>query len=76
MTPLEVVQGRQTAARIDAILAAMPEKRRMAAMLRLDAGLEYAEIAAAIESTEESARALVYLAVKTLRRDLRDEEGR
>ena len=71
---LELIQGRQTAARIDDILKAMPEKRRLAAMLRLDGGLDYAEIANAVGTTEESARALVYLAVKTLRRDLRDEE--
>ncbi len=76
LSPHDVIQGRQTAARIDAILAEMPEKRRLAAMLRLDAGMDYAEIATAVGSTEESARALVYLAVKTLRRELRDEEVR
>ncbi|MEY3015235.1 MAG: hypothetical protein RIT45_3970 [Pseudomonadota bacterium] len=72
-TPDAVLQARQLADRIDAVLQALPEKRRIAAMLRLDGGMDYAEIAEAIDSTEASARALVHLAVKALREGLAEE---
>lgn len=71
--PEEALAARQLADRVDAVLASLPEKRRLAALLRLEGGLSYAEIATAIGSTEESARALVHLAVKALRAGLAEE---
>jgi RNA polymerase sigma-70 factor (ECF subfamily) len=73
--PAELVGAGETAERIRAALAAMPEKRREAALLRLDAGLSYGEIAVAIGSTEGSARVLVHLALKELREKLEDLMG-
>lgn len=73
-TPEEHMRGQELRAKIDAILAELPEKRRMAVILRLDGGLDYDEIAHAIGSTPESARALVHLAVKALRQALQGGE--
>jgi len=60
----------QQASRVRAVLAGMPEKRREAALLRLDAGLSFAEIARTLDTTEGSARVLVHLALKELREHL------
>jgi DNA-directed RNA polymerase specialized sigma24 family protein len=50
----------------------MPEKRRAAALLRLDGRMSYAEIAVAVGTTEGSARVLVHMALKELRSQLAD----
>lgn len=71
-TPEQDVRAKQLAQRVNVALANLPEKRRLAAMMRLDAGLSYAEIAEAIGSTEGSARVLVHMALKTLRAELSD----
>lgn len=68
--PEALLIGQRLAGQIAAALDRLPEKRRLAALLRLDGGLSYAEIAEAIDSTETSARALVHLAVKALRAEL------
>jgi len=68
--------AREQVARVAAALDALPKKRRQAAILRLDAGISYREIAQALGSTEGSARVLVHLALKELRRLLGDEDGR
>ncbi len=70
--PSELTRARETAERVRTALAKMPEKRREAALLRLDAELSYAEIAEAVGSTEGSARVLVHLALKELRAQLGD----
>ena len=66
------LEAGETAARIRQILAGMPKKRRAAALLRLDAGLSYAEIARALGTSEGSARVHVHLALKTLRQELHE----
>lgn len=71
-TPEQEAHGAHLAARVRAALAAMPDKRRQAALLRLDAGLSYQEIATALESTEGSARVLVHTALKELKERLAD----
>ena len=71
-TPEQEARARQLAERVQAALQKLPEKRRLAATMRLDAGLSYAEIAEAIGSTEGSARVLVHMALKALREDLGD----
>lgn len=71
-TPEAEVLGAQAAQRIREVILAMPKKRRQAALLRLDAGLDYREIAAALDSSEGSARVLVHQALKQLREELGD----
>jgi len=68
--------AREQAARIAAALEALPKKRRQATILRLDAGMSHREIAAAIGTTEASARVLFHMALKELRGLLADDDGR
>lgn len=70
--PAELLQVERTARRVREVLAGLPKKRQEAALLRLDAGLSYGEIAAAIGTTEGSARVLVHYALTTLRESLED----
>lgn len=72
-TPEQLAQAGALGRRIGEILDGMPKKRRAAALLRLDGGLEYAEIAAALDTSTGSARVLVHLAVKELRERLAAE---
>jgi len=58
--------------RVRQALDALPDKRRQAAILRLDGGLSHGEIAEALGSTEGSVRVLVHLAMKALREALSD----
>jgi RNA polymerase sigma-70 factor (ECF subfamily) len=51
---------------IKAIVAKLPPKQRMAIMMRKFGGLGYREIGAALDCSEESARASVYQAMKKL----------
>ena len=82
-TPLENAEVADLSRRIQAVLGQMPKKRRMAVMLRLDGGLDNAEIAAALGSSEASVRVLVHLALKELKAGLQgylkgerlDEDG-
>ena len=48
-------------------IARLPGKQGQALMMRKFAGLEYAEIGAALNCSAESARASVYQALKKLR---------
>lgn len=70
--PGELVRAERLGQRIREALASMPKKRREVAMLRLDGGMSYSEIAEAVGSTEGSARVLVHLALKDLREKLAD----
>ena len=70
--PEQEVHGAATARRVREALLAMPEKRREAALLRLDAGLSYKEIAVLLDSSEGSTRVLVHQALKELREHLAD----
>jgi RNA polymerase sigma-70 factor (ECF subfamily) len=70
--PEEQLRGSVLARRIREALFDMSEKRREAALMRLDAGLSYAEIAEALGSTEGATRVLVHSALKQLREQLCD----
>jgi RNA polymerase sigma-70 factor (ECF subfamily) len=70
--PEEQLRGATLARRIREALFGMTEKRREAALMRLDAGLSYAEIAEAVGSTEGATRVLVHSALKELRQQLSD----
>lgn len=64
--------AQQATERVREALARMPKKRREVALLRLDGAMSYEEIAAAVGTTEGSARVLVHLAMKELREHLAD----
>lgn len=66
-TPEEHAHAADLSSRIRHVLAHMPKKRRMAAMLRLDAGMDYSEIADALGTSLGSTRVLVHLALKDLK---------
>lgn len=70
--PEQELAGAAAARRVREALMAMPDKRREAALLRLDAGLSYKEIAAALDSSEGSARVLVHKALAELKERLAD----
>lgn len=74
--PAQSLHDRELGWRIDAALETLPERRRMAALLRLDGGLDHREIAAALGTSEQAARQLVYEAVKALRAALADLQPR
>jgi len=71
-TPEAELHGAEAARRVREVILAMPKKRQQAALLRLDAGLDYREIASALDSTEGSARVLVHQALRQLRDELGD----
>jgi RNA polymerase sigma-70 factor (ECF subfamily) len=52
---------------LQAMIARLPHKQRQALVMRKFGGLEYDEIAAALECSEEAARAGVYLAMKKIK---------
>lgn len=65
-TPEEIADARRLAEVVRDALAALPAKRREAVVMRLEAGLAYADIATTLGTSEESARVLVHLGVKRL----------
>ena len=71
-TPAELFAAEEVASRIRDALSALPEKRQRVVLLRLDAGLGYAEIAAAVGTTEGAARVLVHHALRDLSERLHD----
>ena len=71
-SPDDLVVAERTAERVREALGRLPRKRRAAALLRLDAGLSYKEVATALKTSEGSARVLVHLAQKDLREALQD----
>jgi RNA polymerase sigma factor (sigma-70 family) len=70
--PAELLSAERTAARVRKALARLPKKRREVALLRLDAGMSYGEIADALSTSEGSARVLVHLALKEIKDELKD----
>lgn len=71
-TPAELAVEQELARRVRDVLAGLPEKRQRVALLRLDAGLGYREIAEAVGTTEGSARVLVHHVVRELEEKLAD----
>ena len=74
-TPADQLEAKDLANRLHGALLALPEKRRAVALLRLDAGLSYGEIAQALSTTEASARSLTHLAITALREALNREDS-
>ena len=71
-TPVEMLAAGEIAKRIRDALCNLPEKRQRVVLLRLDAGLGYADIAAAVGTTEGAARVLVHHALRDLSERLHD----
>lgn len=65
--PEAAAQARELQETLDRALQALPERRREAVLLRLDADLSHADIAVILGTTEAAARQLVYEAQKALR---------
>jgi RNA polymerase sigma-70 factor, ECF subfamily len=67
--PDPAVRAEQTTEveRVERMLAKLPTKQRMAVALRVQQGLSYAEIAAALDCSEGAARVNYHLGVKRLR---------
>jgi RNA polymerase sigma-70 factor, ECF subfamily len=61
------VEHTTEAARIERVLVKLPTKQRLAVMLRVQQGLSYAEIGAALDCSEGAARVNYHLGVKRLR---------
>jgi len=73
-SPDRLAVQHETLAVIRRIIAALPAKQQAAVVLRHVQGLEYAEIAKALDCSEDSARANVYQAVRRLRRELAETQ--
>jgi RNA polymerase sigma-70 factor, ECF subfamily len=63
----EAVAERSESAQLEALLAELPPKQRMAVILRTQSGLSYAEIGQAIDCSEGSARVNYHLGIKRLK---------
>jgi RNA polymerase sigma-70 factor (ECF subfamily) len=69
-SPADQVDQRQLIKTVARAVEALPDQQRAALIMRKYQELSYAEIAAALDCTEESARANVYQALKKLRAQL------
>ena len=69
-SPADQVDQRQLIKTVARAVEALPDQQRAALIMRKYQELSYAEIAAALDCTEDSARANVYQALKKLRAQL------
>ena len=65
--PGQDAAARLDGARMETLLAQLPEKQRMAVVLRIRSGLSYAEVGEVIDCSEGSARVNYHLGIKRLR---------
>lgn len=63
------------AARIERAVAALPPKQRAVFLMRHREGMDYGEIAAALERSEGGVRANYFQALQKLKRELSDEDA-
>lgn len=73
-SPAQEAELDETLQAVRRAIEGLPAKQRAAVVMRHVQGMEYAEIAQALECSEESARANVYQACKRLRYELREKE--
>lgn len=64
------VMADEARARIERVIGGLPEKQRLAFIMRKMHELEYTDIGASLRCSEESARAHVFQALRKIRRDL------
>jgi RNA polymerase sigma-70 factor, ECF subfamily len=69
--PATRAENVKEARRVEAVLANLPRKQRLAVALRAQQGLSYAEIAVALDCSEGAARVNYHLGIKRLRELLR-----
>jgi RNA polymerase sigma-70 factor, ECF subfamily len=69
-----VIAGRQTLARVQASIATLPERQRMAIMLSAVAGLDGPQIAQAMGASAGAVEQLLVRARRQLRRDVGDDD--
>ena len=73
--PEDAVDARRLGARVERELLALPEKQRAALCLTAVEGLSYAEVAEALEVSEQAVKALVHRARSALADRLRERAG-
>ena len=71
----EALEAARLAGQIRLALAELPAKRQQVVLLKLEGRLTYEEIAAALGTSEGSARVLAHLGMKQLRAALEDQRG-
>ena len=64
---IEQIGNVREAKKMETLLQKLPEKQRLAVMLRLQQGLSYEEVAAALDCSEGAARVNYHLGLKRLR---------
>jgi RNA polymerase sigma-70 factor, ECF subfamily len=69
-----VIAGRETLARVQASIASLPERQRMAIMLSAVAGLDGPQIAQAMGASAGAVEQLLVRARRQLRRDVGDDD--
>jgi RNA polymerase sigma-70 factor, ECF subfamily len=69
-SPVEAAISTETAAMVAQAVATLPPKQRAVLVMRVWSGMEYGEIAAALERTEATIRSLMFHALAALRRNL------
>jgi len=74
--PEAVVDAKRLGERVERELASLPEKQRAALCLTAVEGLSYAEVAEALEVSEQAVKALVHRARSALAARLREGAGR
>ena len=67
MDETERISNRALAKKIEDLLPRLPEKQRLAVVLRLQQGLSYQEVSIALDCSEGSARVNYHLGIKRLR---------
>ena len=70
LSPFGYAAHSETLATVAAAIRTLPEKQRSAVIMRHLQDLDYAEIAHALDCSEDSARANVYQAIRRLRAEL------
>jgi RNA polymerase sigma-70 factor (ECF subfamily) len=65
--PAHAAESADKLAHVRKLIGRLPNQQRRAVLMRYFAGLEYAEIAVALECSKQSARASVYQAMKKLK---------
>lgn len=73
MQPSESLEKRELHRSIDRAIASLPEQQRMAVILRTFEGLDYEEIALALDTSVSSVKSLLFRARATLREALANE---
>jgi RNA polymerase sigma-70 factor (ECF subfamily) len=73
MQPSETLEKRELHRSIDRAIASLPEQQRMAVILRTFEGMDYEEIALALDTSVSSVKSLLFRARATLREALASE---